>query len=99
MAPRESGSNLDDAVMTAGTMRAWIPLVVTAALGLVGFGITWDRANNRIDLLTARVAILEQERGKDREVMQQLLTRVEKMDRRLVLFLCSQDPKRCTQGE
>lgn len=88
---------LDDAVMTAGSLRLWAPMLVTAALGLVGFGITWDRANNRIDLLSARVSVIEQERGKDREIMQQLLSRIEKLDRRLVLFLCQQDPKRCTQ--
>lgn len=97
MAP--SDPTLEGSVVTVGSVRLWTPLLVTAALGLVGFGITWARANNRIDLVEARVSSLEQERGKDREVMQQLLVRVEKMDRRLILFLCSQDPKRCNQSE
>jgi septal ring factor EnvC (AmiA/AmiB activator) len=51
----------------------------------------------RFDTLEQRVAGLEADRIHQRESMAQVLNAIQRTDRRLALWICSQDPKRCAE--
>jgi septal ring factor EnvC (AmiA/AmiB activator) len=57
----------------------------------------WANTNSRFDMLEQRVAGLELDRQQQRESMAQVLNAIQRTDRRLALWICSQDPKRCAE--
>jgi septal ring factor EnvC (AmiA/AmiB activator) len=66
-------------------------------MGLTGLGAMWANTNSRFDALEQRVAGLELDRQQQRESMAQVLNAIQRTDRRLALWICSQDPKRCAE--
>jgi len=57
----------------------------------------WANTNSRFDALEQRVVGLELDRQHEREAMTKVLDAIQKTDRRLALWICSQDPKRCAE--
>ena len=66
-------------------------------MGLTGLGAVWATMTTRFDSLEQRVAGLELDRQQQRESMAQVLNAIQRTDRRLALWICSQDPKRCAE--
>ena len=66
-------------------------------MGLTGLGAMWATMTARFDALEQRVAGLEADRQQQRESMAQVLNAIQRTDRRLALWICSQDPKRCAE--
>jgi hypothetical protein len=66
-------------------------------MGLTGLGAMWANTNSRFDALEQRVAGLELDRQHEREAMLKVLDAIQRTDRRLALWICSQDPKRCAE--
>ena len=66
-------------------------------MGLTGLGAMWANTNSRFDMLEQRVAGLELDRQHEREAMTKVLDAIQRTDRRLALWICSQDPKRCAE--
>jgi septal ring factor EnvC (AmiA/AmiB activator) len=66
-------------------------------MGLTGLGAMWANTNSRFDALEQRVAGLETDRVHQRESMARVLDAIQRTDRRLALWICSQDPKRCAE--
>jgi hypothetical protein len=71
------------------------PFVTTAITIAFAFGGSWAGAQMRVDNLEKRVERLEANSIKDREEMAKVLSAIQQTDRRLALWICSQDPKRC----
>lgn len=78
-------------------LKEWWPVLLSVVMGLVGLGGLYATMTSRFDALELRVVNLETDRQRDRELMHTLVDQVSKMDRRLALWICSQDPKRCTE--
>jgi hypothetical protein len=57
----------------------------------------WATMTARFDTLEQRVAGLELDRQHEREAMLKVLDAIQRTDRRLALWICSQDPKRCAE--
>jgi hypothetical protein len=57
----------------------------------------WANTNSRFDALEQRVVGLELDRQHEREAMLKVLDAIQRTDRRLALWICSQDPKRCAE--
>ena len=78
-------------------LRQWWPILLSAVMGLTGLGAMWANTNSRFDALEQRVAGLELDRQHEREAMLKVLDAIQRTDRRLALWICSQDPKRCAE--
>jgi len=78
-------------------LQQWWPILLSAVMGLTGLGAMWANTNSRFDMLEQRVAGLELDRQQQRESMSQVLNAIQRTDRRLALWICSQDPKRCAE--
>lgn len=78
-------------------LKEWWPVLLSVVMGLVGLGGLYANMTSRFDAIEARVVNLETDRQRDRELMHTLVDQVQKMDRRLALWICSQDPKRCAE--
>jgi hypothetical protein len=78
-------------------LKQWWPILLSAVMGLTGLGAMWANTNSRFDMLEQRVAGLELDRQQQRESMAQVLNAIQRTDRRLALWICSQDPKRCAE--
>ena len=78
-------------------LRQWWPILLTAVMGLTGVGAMWADTNSRFDTLEQRVVGLELDRQHEREAMTKVLDAIQRTDRRLALWICSQDPKRCAE--
>lgn len=78
-------------------LKEWWPVLLSVTMGLVGLGGIYATMTSRFDALELRVVNLETDRQRDRELMHTLVDQVSKMDRRLALWICSQDPKRCAE--
>ena len=78
-------------------LREWWPVLLSVVMGLVGLGGLYTNMTSRFDAIEQRVVNLETDRQRDRELMHTLVDQVSKMDRRLALWICSQDPKRCAE--
>jgi hypothetical protein len=82
---------------TMHALREWWPVLLSVVMGLVGLGGLYTNMTSRFDAIEQRVVNLETDRQRDRELMHTLVDQVSKMDRRLALWICSQDPKRCAE--
>lgn len=82
---------------TMHALKEWWPVLLSVTMGLVGLGGIYATMTSRFDALELRVVNLETDRQRDRELMHTLVDQVSKMDRRLALWICSQDPKRCAE--
>ena len=71
------------------------PVLATVITIAFAFGGSWTGAQFRMDTLEKRVERLEADRARDREEMAKVLQAIQQTDRRLALWICSQDPKRC----
>jgi hypothetical protein len=78
-------------------LRQWWPILLSAVMGLTGLGAMWANTNSRFDALEQRVVGLELDRVQQRESMARVLDAIQRTDRRLALWICSQDPKRCAE--
>ncbi len=78
-------------------LRQWWPILLSAVMGLTGLGAMWANTNSRFDALEQRVVGLELDRQHEREAMLKVLDAIQRTDRRLALWICSQDPKRCAE--
>ena len=78
-------------------LKQWWPILLSAVMGLTGLGAMWANTNSRFDALEQRVAGLELDRQHEREAMLKVLDAIQKTDRRLALWICSQDPERCAE--
>jgi septal ring factor EnvC (AmiA/AmiB activator) len=78
-------------------LRQWWPILLSAVMGLTGVGAMWADTNSRFDTLEQRVVGLELDRVQQRESMARVLDAIQRTDRRLALWICSQDPKRCAE--
>jgi hypothetical protein len=78
-------------------LKQWWPILLSAVMGLTGLGAMWATMTARFDALEQRVAGLELDRQQQRESMAQVLNAIQRTDRRLALWICSQDPKRCAE--
>jgi len=78
-------------------LRQWWPILLSVVMGLTGLGAMWANTNSRFDTLEQRVAGLELDRQHEREAMARVLEAIQRTDRRLALWICSQDPKRCAE--
>ena len=78
-------------------LRQWWPILLSVVMGLTGLGAMWATMTARFDTLEQRVAGLEADRQHQRESMAQVLNAIQRTDRRLALWICSQDPKRCAE--
>jgi hypothetical protein len=78
-------------------LQQWWPILLSVVMGLTGLGAMWANTNSRFDTLEQRVAGLELDRQHEREAMVKVLDAIQKTDRRLALWICSQDPKRCAE--
>jgi hypothetical protein len=78
-------------------LRQWWPILLSAVMGLTGLGAMWATMTARFDSLEQRVVGLEIDRQQQRESMAQVLNAIQRTDRRLALWICSQDPKRCAE--
>ena len=78
-------------------LKQWWPILLSAVMGPTGLGAMWANTNSRFDMLEQRVAGLELDRQQQRESMAQVLNAIQRTDRRLALWICSQDPKRCAE--
>ena len=93
--PMTTGSQ--DIHTSFDALKAWWPVVLSVVMGLTGLGGMYATMTARFDSLEQRVAGLEQDRQHERESMTKLLDAVQRTDRRLALWICSQDPKRCAE--
>lgn len=82
---------------TMHALKEWWPVLLSVVMGLVGLGGLYANMTSRFDAIEQRVVNLETDRQRDRELMHTLVDQVSKMDRRLALWICSQDPKRCAE--
>lgn len=73
------------------------PVLATIVTIAFAFGGSWTGAQFRMDNLEKRVERLEANVAKDREEMAAVLKAIQQTDRRLALWICSQDPKRCSE--
>lgn len=78
-------------------LKQWWPILLSVVMGLTGLGAMWANTNMRFDTLEQRVAGLELDRQHEREAMVKVLDAIQRTDRRLALWICSQDPKRCAE--
>jgi septal ring factor EnvC (AmiA/AmiB activator) len=78
-------------------LRQWWPILLSVVMGLTGLGAMWATMTARFDTLEQRVAGLEADRVHQRESMARVLDAIQRTDRRLALWICSQDPKRCAE--
>ena len=78
-------------------LQQWWPILLSVVMGLTGLGAMWANTNGRFDTLEQRVAGLELDRQHEREAMVKVLDAIQRTDRRLALWICSQDPKRCAE--
>lgn len=78
-------------------LRQWWPILLSVVMGLTGLGAMWATMTARFDSLEQRVVGLEIDRQQQRESMAQVLNAIQRTDRRLALWICSQDPKRCAE--
>jgi len=78
-------------------LRQWWPILLSAVMGLTGVGAMWANTHSRFDTLEQRVVGLELDRQHEREAMVKVLDAIQRTDRRLALWICSQDPKRCAE--
>ena len=78
-------------------LKQWWPILLSAVMGLTGLGAMWANTNSRFDALEQRVVGLELDRQHEREAMTKVLDAIQRTDRRLALWICSQDPKRCAE--
>jgi len=82
---------------TMHALKEWWPVLLSVVMGLVGLGGLYENMTTRFDALEVRVAGLESARQHDQQALRDVLDAVQKTDRRLALWICSQDPKRCTE--
>lgn len=90
MSPSPAHQSLD-------ALKQWWPILLSAVMGLTGVGAMWANTNARFDTLEQRVVGLELDRQHEREAMIKVLDAIQRTDRRLALWICSQDPKRCAE--
>ena len=82
---------------TMHALKEWWPVLLSVVMGLVGLGGLYANMTSRFDAIEQRVVNLETDRQRDRELMHTLVDQISKMDRRLALWICSQDPKKCSE--
>jgi hypothetical protein len=78
-------------------LKQWWPILLSVVMGLTGLGAMYANMTARFDSLEQRVAGLELDRQHEREAMSKVLDAIQRTDRRLALWICSQDPKRCAE--
>lgn len=71
------------------------PLVTTVITIAFAFGGSWAGAQMRVDNLEKRVERLENDASKRDAALLALGQQLDRLDRKLSLWICSQDPKRC----
>lgn len=87
----------DSNEQTMHALKEWWPVLLSVVMGLIGLGGLYANMTTRFDALEARVGGLESSRQHDQQALRDVLDAVQKTDRRLALWICSQDPKRCTE--
>ncbi len=95
--PENDTMTLPSAHPPMDALRQWWPILLSVVMGLTGLGAMWANTNSRFDTLEQRVAGLELDRQHEREAMVKVLDAIQRTDRRLALWICSQDPKRCAE--
>lgn len=78
-------------------LKQWWPILLSMVMGLTGLGAMYSNMTARFDTLEQRVGGLEEDRKHEREAMLKVLDAIQRTDRRLALWICSQDPKRCQE--
>jgi hypothetical protein len=81
--------------MTWGLARARFESIERDVTGLQVRVLAQDVTSAKVIGLEAQLAATSAARAQDRQLLEQLLARVEKLDPRIALLICKQDPTHC----